>query len=35
MKMTKILKIYKKDTINGYIYVEKYHTFYKYLWHVI
>ena len=35
MKMTKEFKKYKKDTINGYVYVEKLHNFKNYLWHII
>ena len=31
MKMTKNFKEYTKDTINGYVYVEKYHSFKNYL----
>ena len=28
-------KKYKKDVINGYVYVEKYHKIYNYLYHII
>ena len=35
MKMNNFKKKYAKDTINDYVYVEKYHKILKYLWHVI
>jgi hypothetical protein len=35
MNMTKIIKNYKKDIINGYVYVEENHDFLIYLCHII
>ena len=36
MKMTKTFKKYiQKIFINDYVYVEKYHNFLNYLWHII